>query len=226
MTDNDKPKRPPTPGLVGLSNVVLWHDLIVMASGPTERRWPDPERMAAVEWVADRWYRRPIAPQRWQAIGPAVRRELKERAEAQGTSPEKEFKRSVINSLLLALDEAGGIFTPGIRKTPGLRKAIIRRLNDLVVEELLGSDWRRTPPEDIGQLEDLVVEELEHLKVEAALTLETLISKANLGKREAEVIAAALQDESPAEMAAKLDIKPGTARTALHRALKKLKSAV
>lgn len=216
MSENGKPKCYPTPGLVGFDPTgVTWHDLSVLENP----RYPQAERVAAVEWVAKCWYGRPIAPQRWQAIGPGVRRELDARAEAHGTTPEEELKRSVVNSLLLAVDDAGGIFNPGPRKV------FHRKLNDLVTEDLLGPSWRKKAHEAIGELENVLAEQFEH-GVETAIDLDALISKAELGKREAEIVAAVRQGERLVEVADRLGIKKGTARVALHRACKKMQIAM
>ena len=216
-SDKDKPERYPTPGLVGFDPTgVTWRDLDVL-DNPS---YPQAERVAAAEWVAECWYGRPIAPQRWQAIGDAVRRELEARAKANGTTREKELNRCVANSLLLAVDQAGGIFTPGPRR------AFHTKLNNLVTEDLLGPGWRERAHEDIAELENFLVDQFEHaLLVETVVELDALMSKAKLSKRETEMFMAVLQDERPGEAAARLDITEGAARTVLSRARKKLRDA-
>jgi hypothetical protein len=66
----------------------------------------------AAEWIAEKWgLHRPIAPQRWQAIGYLVTQELQVRARAHNRSTEAELRASVLAALLTAFDEVGGILS-------------------------------------------------------------------------------------------------------------------
>ena len=105
-----------------------------------------------VDRIARKWFRRPIAAQRFAALDQRILTALKERADAHGATQEAELKESVTQALLLALGEMediGGILAPGPRE------ALHRRLNRLVADDLLGPDWRHVPSEDIENLREL-----------------------------------------------------------------------
>ncbi len=196
---------------------VTWLDLFVLDDCDARPQ----DRMAAIEWIADKWFRKPIAPQRFWALGARIRTALRERAEAANTTPEAELRESVKQALLIALDDIediGGIFAPEPRKQ------LLRRLNDLVVEDLLGPNWRRAPSEEPEALLDLLSEEAGHAEVEARLTLDALERKAELSQAEAEIVMALRQDFNLTEAAEKLRIKAGAARVRWHSAKKKLRS--
>ena len=197
---------------------VTWLDLFVL-DDPDAR---PQDRTAAIEWIADKWFRKPIAPQRFKPLGPRICTVLRERAEAANTTVEAELRESVKQALLIALDDIediGGIFAPEPRKQ------LLRRLNDLVVEDLLGPNWRRAPSEDAEALLDLWSEEAGHAELEAALDLDALASKSGLSEAETEVISALRQGLSLTDAAEKLGIKAGAARVRWHRAKQKLQAA-
>ena len=215
LSDEELLSKLPTPNLVGFADDVTWHDLVVL----TNPRYPASEKMIAAQWVAYCWFRNPIAPQRWSAIGPAIRQEIQERAAANGTTPEMELRASVVQALFVAEGEQPVDF---VSSAP--RQAFLRRLNNLVVEDLLGPDWRHRPLADIGGLEDILVEQADHAgEVEVALDLESMIARAHLGEKEAQIVRAIYEGEQPDEIAEKLGKKPGAVRTALSRARSKLR---
>jgi hypothetical protein len=207
-------------GLVGLdTDGVNWADLIALDDCcPASER----ERIAAIEWIAGKWFSKPIAPQRWRAVAPRIKDELNNRAMANGTTPEKELKACVWQALLIAVDEVGGVLTADFRGN------VRATLNDLVVQDLLGPDWQQTPPEDIETLievlPDLAAQDIQ-AELETAIALDTVTSKARLTKHEAKVVAAVRETGSIADAGRRLGVKPAAARVAFHRAVKKLKAA-
>ena len=111
-----------------------------------------------------------------------------------------------------------------LQRLPPLRKQFLRRLNNLVTEDLRGSDWRHVPSQDLESLEELISEEAGHAEVEARLTLDALVSKAELSKAEAEIVTALRRDFNLTEAAEMLGIKAEAARVRWHRAKKKLRA--
>jgi DNA-binding CsgD family transcriptional regulator len=207
----------PTPCGVGLDETVVWHDLFVLV----DSRYPQRERWVAAQWIAYSWFKKPIAPQRWRAVGPAVKRELTSRAKTNGTSPRIELQTCVAQALFLAGHE------PVDFAEPGPRQAFLRRLNDIVVEDLVGPDWRELhhPKVDIGALESVLAAQIDLPgEVEAMLELEALIAKSQLGPREAEVLSKACEGKKPAQIAMELGVTPSSVRTALSRARGKLRA--
>ncbi len=225
MADKHKSKTaPPSEWIAMDSGGVTWFDLIVFEDPCS----PEADRMAAIHWLAEKWFRKPIARQRFRALAPRILAALGERAQTSEATPQAELKRAVIQALLIALGELekiGGIFAPEPRQQ------FLRRLNNLVVEDLLGPKWRRAPNEvayeDAETLQELLSEEAVYaeVEVEAALDLDALVSKAGLSKAETEVVMALRQSPSLTDAAEKLGIKPGTARVRWHRAKEKLKAA-
>lgn len=201
---------------------VTWLDLMVFE----DPRLPEADRMAAIGWLTKKWFRKPIAWKRFNAISPSLLAALAERANTSGVSPRAELKCAIIQALPIALgemEEIGGIFAPEPRKQ------FLSRLNDLVVEDFLGPKWRRTPNEmtyeEAETLQELLSEEAGHAEVEVRLTLDALESKAGLSEAETEVFMALRQSPSLTDAAEKLRIEPGAARARWHRANKKLKAA-
>jgi DNA-directed RNA polymerase specialized sigma24 family protein len=252
VTGRTHPTKKPS-WLVGFDpGGVTWGDLITLESGQLQRpekRSPDSDRMEAAKWIADNWrLNRPIAPQRWQAIGPAVMQELVARACVHNSSPEAELANSVAGALLQSIDELGGILTACQSRSGQpvpFRVAVRSRVNDLVTEDLLGSNWRKYPGEEklaleealnrafgesplegkiVAQLEDPAAAEA-FRQIEDCLELEAIVNQTNLGEREAEIIAGLRNGEQLTDIAERLGIKPGTANVASSRALKKLQSA-
>ncbi len=222
LSDKDLVSKLPTPHLVGLDETVTWQDLFVVANP----KYDDSEREIAAQWIGHCWLRRPIAPQRWAVIGRAVMEELAARARANGTHPEIELKASVVTALFLSAKEAVDF------SDPGPRKAFWRRLNNLVVEDLLGTEWRKhRATDEIDGLEEFQIEAFladkanHHSEVEIGLDVERIVARARLGTREAQVINAILQGEATDKTAARLGVNPGAVRTAHSRALKKIKEA-
>ena len=224
MADKHKSKSVPPSEWIGMDpGGVTWFDLMVFEDPCS----PEADRMAAIAWLAEKWFKKPIAWQRFNALAPHILAALGKRAQTSGATPQAELKRAVIQALLIALGELekiGGIFAPD-----PLREQFLRRLNDLVVEDLLGPNWRRAPSEetyeDAETLQELLSEEAGYAEVEVALDLDALVSKAGLSKAETEVVMALRQNPSLTDAAKKLGIKPGTARVRRHRAKKKLKAA-
>ena len=223
MADKHKSKSVPPSEWIGMDpGGVTWFDLMVFEDPCS----PEADRMAAIAWLAEKWFKKPIAWQRFNALAPHILAALKGRAQTSGATPQAELKRAVIQALLIALgelDKIGGIFAPG------LSKQLLRRLNDLVVEDLLGPNWRRAPSEetyeDAETLQELLSEEAGYAEVEVALDLDALVSKAGLSKAETEVFMALRQGLSLTDAAEKLGIRPGAARVRWHRAKEKLKAA-
>jgi DNA-directed RNA polymerase specialized sigma24 family protein len=218
LTDEELLSKLPTTHLVGMDETVVWHDLFVLI----DSRYPDEERWIAAQWIAYCWFRKPIAWQRWRVIGSAVNQELAARAKANGTSSQTELRACVAQALFLAgkepVDFAG----------PGPRKAFLRRLNNLVVEDLVGPGWREQNRAivDIGELEGVLAEQSDLAgEVEVALDLERAINRARLGRKEAQVLKATLEGGSVDEIAAKLNMASGSVRTARSRARTKLRAA-
>src|SRR5258708_6916911 len=138
---------PPSSTHVGLNaGGLTWLDLIVLERDqrgrPRDRRL-DNERIEAARLVIEKWKfsKRPIAPQRWRAIGGTAQRELNARAEANNSTPQRELEKCVVSALFQAVGDAGGILTQGLKGK--LRTSI----NELVTEDLLGPGWRRQPRE-------------------------------------------------------------------------------
>lgn len=214
MSDAELLSKLPTPALVGLDDDITWHDLIVLI----DHRYPDSEKLMAAQWIAHCWFKKPIAPQRWQAIGPAIRRALRKRAKANGRNPQTELKASVGHAIYLASEEAVDL------TELGPRKVFRKRLNNLVAEDLLGPGWRDRPYVEIGELEEVLVAQVHFPgEVEAALELESRIAKAGLSQMEGEILKKIYQGEMPDDIAAHLGKKPGAIRTALSRARSKLR---
>ncbi len=215
MVEKDASGRATVSEWIGMNpSGITWHDLIVLE----DPRYPDRDRAAVAQVITDRWYRRPIAPQRWNAISKSARDELNNRALVNGTTPQKEIARSAEDALFLAVEQAGGIFTEGPRL------AFHRRINDLVVEDLLGPSWRDDREIDIGELGDVPDEQANQAEVEAAMELETRIIAAKLSAQEKEIVWAIFRGERSTEVAARLGKKPEAIRTSLNRARKKLQS--
>ena len=225
MVDKDKTKRSEPSEWIGMDpKGVTWHDLIVL----DDEKAKPADRVAAIKWIANIWFKRPIAPQRWRKVGPRASEALKSRAKANGTTREQELRLAVEQALLLALDRAdsaGGIFAPGPRQK------LWRGVNNLVVEELLGPGWRERPTADI----DAVIDEAEELEeffaiqanqaeIEAVMDLDSRIVKAELTEMEGQVVTAIFHGFQPRDIAATLHKKPGAVRTALSRARKKLRT--
>lgn len=233
-------KEPVSPyaGWVGAANHETWHDRIAII----DTRLPGKDREAAARLFANRWFRKPIARQRWAALAPALCEELARRAEDHDTSGREELKRCVIVALtemfnepvpddlseheaidfLVRFDDHDE-FEDGA-PVPGLRTRVLRRLNNMVVEDLLGSDWRNRDKADSEGLTELLAENVELAELEAMLELETRKARAKLTEHERALIQDAYEGEKPHETAKKLGIKPGAARTALSRARKKLRA--
>lgn len=224
MSDQDKTPRYPTAAGVGLSRHVVWQDFIVLEDRLHDNpRYSDKQHQEAVEYLADKWFEKPIARQRWNAFHPALRDELNARAKEFGTTWQTELKKCVVQSFLIAVDAAGGIMTPEPRK------AFLKKLNDLVTEDLLGPGWRRRH-KNVG-LEDLLAEGLDNVlphlpshggEVEAKLDLEAAMAKAALTEIEVEIVEFMRRGESLADVAKNLGIREGTARQRLHRARNKM----
>lgn len=201
--------------LIGMDPTgVTWFDLVVL----DDPRYRNENRVAAVRVLAKQWYRRPIAPQRWNAIEASVLEALKNRASANGTTPPHELAKSVENSLHLAIDYADGIFAPGPRH------AFHRKLNNLVVEDLLGPKWREKPTIDIGELEEVLEEQANQAEVEAKMELEARVASTNLSSDEEQIIWAIFHGETPGDIAVRLGKTPEATRKALSRARKKLRA--
>lgn len=227
MADKHKSRIAPLSEWIGMdSGGVTWLDLMVFEDPCS----PEADRMAAIAVLAEKWFKKPIARQRFNALAPHILAALGKRAQTSGTTPQAELKRAVMQALLIALGELekiGGIFAPEPRKQ------FLRRLNDLVVEDLLGPNWRRAPSEeayeepyeDAETLQELLSEEAGYAEVEVAFDLDVLVSKAGLSKAETEMVMALRQSPSLTVAAEKLGIKLGAARVRLHRAKEKLKAA-
>ena len=153
MASKQKPEPLPSSEWIAMNpDGVTWTDLIVTE----DPRFPDEDRIAAIDWLFKKWFARPIAPQRFMALEQRILTALKDRAGAHETTPEAELQQSVIQALLLALGEMediGDIFAPEPRKE------IWKRLNNLVVEDLLAPEWRHVPSEDIEHLSELEYQE-------------------------------------------------------------------
>ena len=218
MAIKQKPKPLPSSEWIAMDpDGVTWTDLFVSE----DPRFPDVDRIASIDWIAKKWFARPIAPQRFMALDQRILTALKDRAGAHGTTPEAELQQSVIQALLLALGEMediGDIFAPEPRKE------IRKRLNRLVVEDLLAPDWEHVPSQDLESLEDLISEEATYAEVEATLELDSLIAKAPLSKAEAEIVTVLRQGFNFKEAGDYLGIKEGTARARWHRAKQKLRA--
>ncbi len=209
--------------LIGLNpDGVTWADLIALQARRDDSRVSRQDKNSAAAWVAAHWFKTPIAPQRWEAIGPRVREELAARAQANGTSPATELQESVVQAVLIALgDAAGDVLTANVRGN------LLSRLNDLVAEDLLGTEWRQLPPEEIEALANILIDHAAQaavVELELRLDLDALVSRANLGKREAQIVAAVREGTPLVDAAEKLGITPGAARVAVSRARKKMRA--
>jgi len=217
MTDEELLSRLPTMHVVGMDETVVWHDLFVL----TDPRYPDKERWIAAQWIAYCWFSKPIAWQRWRVIGSAVNQELAVRAKANRATRQTELRACVAQALFLAGKE------PVDFAEPGPRKAFLRLLNDLVVEDLVGPEWREQNRGlvDIGELEEVLAEQVDLPgEVEAALELEQRVTLAGLAPKEAQVLMATIEGRSSDEIAKSLNMTSAAVRTARSRARSKMRA--
>jgi DNA-binding CsgD family transcriptional regulator len=216
-TEEEFLSRLPTTHLVGMDETVVWHDLFVLI----DPRYPDTERYDAARWIAYCWFKKPIAPQRWQVVGYSVKLELEARAKANRTTGQAELTASVTNALFLAGSE------PVDLGEPGPRKAFLRKLNNIVVEDLVGPGWRqRHRTVDIGEFQDVLAEKTDLLgELEVALELENRIATARLGPKEAHVVRATMEGWNASDIAASLGTTPASVRTTRSRARTKLRTS-
>lgn len=141
-------------------------------------------------------------------------------------TPDDLGEHEAIDFLVRFDDHDDDEFEDGVlhKFVPGLRTRVLRRLNNMVVEDLLGADWRNRDKADSEGLAELLAENVELAELEAVLDLDTLMARARLSDREKVLIWDAYEGEKPHETARKLGIKPGTARTALSRARDKMEA--
>jgi len=189
-------------------------DLFSMVNVHTSEK----ERIEATDRLLSQYFRTPIHPFRWAAVGVIVIQEIRERAASHGVSFEEEYRRHVRASFHGVAMEAAGHFS--FRQTREAIRSVKRALNDALTEDILGSDWRQksrhqefVDGEDGNQAPDLN-------EVELSL----LLRSKNLTDSEVELGLLRLQGFSYTELAAQLKTTPGALRTAWHRTKKKLAS--
>lgn len=218
MHDLDLLEELPTPALVGVDYDVTRHDLAVL----TDPHYPPSEKETAAQWIAYCWFRNPIDRQRWYDIGLDITRELCERADANDTTPQAELKACVVQALSAAEAQE-----PVDLISPEPRKVFIRRLNERVVENLLGQDWRDRTTTDVTGLESVLADLAGCLgDEEASLDLENIIARSRLEETEALIVRAICDGDQEEEIAAELGMTPAAVHAALSLARQKMKEAV
>lgn len=102
----------------------------------------DEERREAARRFMGR--RRPIHPKRWEVLGKAIRRELEGDAEAHRWTPDDEMDQRALTALFEAARILDGIpITAPPAIEPEMIAAVLRTMNDLLTEDILGPAWRR-----------------------------------------------------------------------------------
>jgi len=183
---------------------------------------PEDERLKAAKRIARR-LGRVIHHTRWSWVQP----ELMRLARLHNQTPEKELEDKIVSCLFQAAD-VGGTYTPNEVLTA--HKAIRTRLSELLTTDLLGPGWRRKT--GASRIQEVPIWEISGptlgrgsiAYIETKLSVELLISRAHLTKREAEVIRAYLLEGSIVSAAKRLAKNPSTAGVLYGRALKKIQS--
>lgn len=100
--------------------------------------------------LIDKLLSHPIAPQRLRARKSYFDEALKERALSRGTNPKYELRRAARTAISLTLSGfsvPARLFDPNETDAPlaraFVRKGVRQRVNNLVTEDLLGTNWRR-----------------------------------------------------------------------------------
>ena len=179
--------------------------------------YSDKDKYEAARRLADRQFKRPIAPQRWGAgaFGKRFSQVINERAEAHGRSYSEELKWHVRSALFVTIQSIDDRYW-GEDAFKGLRRA----LNEAVTKDILGPDWRRKYENldnipETGALGD-------QNEIEILLTLGAIIRDAKLNDKEGILISSQFLGVPLTKIAKELELKEGTARVALHRAREKI----
>jgi GGDEF domain-containing protein len=188
----------------------LGGDLFILFS---QHRTRD-EKMLAAERLAREWFVRPIAPQRFARYRERLGAELRHRAQAHGTSRPRELVHCVQSALVIAAQEIAGL--PAFATELHFER-IRRRVNDLVMEDLLGTDWRAGADERQSDEEG---------GIDIPLSAEVELALLAFSLREAELALIGALIEAGGDLtgaAVLLGKNPGAVRTAMHRLRKKMK---
>jgi DNA-binding CsgD family transcriptional regulator len=163
-----------------------------------------------------------IASQRWATVVS----ELRKLAEQHRRPSKKELKLLTTSAIFIALDAANDL---SITDKQGISKAIQRRVNDLVTQDILGLEWRRRskpdPPTGQERPSPSALREVpsDLREIETRLDVSRLIHKADLSDREAELMGLLRRDEDISRAARTMGIKASTARVLKSTALKKIR---
>lgn len=173
----------------------------------------------------------PIAPQRYQALRDAIRRELESRASDRGTTPEYELCREARQALSLVisgLSVPARLFDPCDPVSPAAAEYVLREIqaniNNEVTNGLLGPGWRHRPNEDtLGESEVAVDPQETQEQYGASLFIAGMLTDSRLSPREQDLLQAMLDHGGViADAANALGITSSTARTMLGRIRSKL----
>jgi DNA-binding CsgD family transcriptional regulator len=200
--------------------------------------WRDPQEklVAARQLYEHHLGHRPIHPKRWQFHYHRINRVLTEQAELHGTTRKKEFQVRAIQAIFVFAADIGSL-------TPAQAMWLLpRKLSGLLLDDLIGNEWRtletckieplpcELPPERERQtrLCELPVERERQTRREAQallrlLTTERQLARARLSRREKEVFALLCQGNTLGEAAERMGIAAATARVLRARASKKIR---
>jgi hypothetical protein len=204
----------------------------------------DPERIGAVRRLMKD--RTPIARPRYNAYKDLIWKELAESA-ALGRFPEEEFDLRIITALFEAFQVVANYpFAYAVYNKDMVISIIFKKVNNLVMEDLFGPDWRKVRGKAYSTLvrpeEELSLDERgnaemylkaerrfrkEQAKVEAMLETEMALRKnpRKLGGNEIAILEARADGIPFIRIAKDLGITSGHARVVFHRAKAKLQGA-
>jgi hypothetical protein len=172
-------------------------------------------RVAASKRLVD-WIGRAIHPARWKQVRP----NLETFAKLHKQPAEAELQ-ALMSARIFEAAEVAGAYR--LAQEEAVRLALRARLGHLATQDLIGPEWRRGT-------RAIPFEEEEHKnpaddirEIERRLTLDSLIARAGLSPREAELFALVRQHGSMEAVAHHLGIKQSTARVLSHRAGKRIR---
>ncbi len=200
--------------------------------------WRDPqEKLVAARRLYDNHLgHQPIHRKCWKFHYERINRALGEQAELHGTTREKEFRARAIQAIFVFAADIGPL-------TPAQSMWLLpRKLSGLLLDDLIGNEWRaletckiealpcELPPEQERQTRpcELPVERERQTRREAQallrlLTTERQLARARLSRREKEVFALLCQGHALGEAAERMGIAAATARVLRARAIKKIR---
>jgi hypothetical protein len=129
----------------------------------TTRDASEKDVLAAIKRMAERWFTRPLHPQRYRL----VKVELSARARANGTSKRVELEAAVKHNLFLALNDVSDETF-----TTDLLRVSRAKLANLLMEELVGPGWRQRDQGSLTSLDEF--DPPSHLNVEYECEVQAL----------------------------------------------------